>query len=208
MENNKDVLIKKIVAAEWDMFQGVNNIDGQRASCQEDPKTFEIMRSSQFKSWDEDVLESYLDDLESAVKDDRNLLAEKYARMMASTSPLEYAKIKHLLPPLDPEIPKLIDQILEIVCEWEKELVEKYPDIIKRGRQLESVDDNLLATSKMTYYRGELCTYSLNTLRILYDSIKKMKLDNVNGSKVILEETAKRYGYHSIEEANSILSEP
>jgi hypothetical protein len=206
MKDNKDVLIKKIVAAEWDMFQGVNNAGGQRASCQEDPKTFDIMRSSQFKSWDEDVLKSYLNDLKSAKKEGRNLLTEKYARMMASTSPAEYAKIKHLLPPVDPEIPKLIDQILEIVYEWEKELVEKYPNIIKRGRSLESMDDNLYATSKMTYYKGEFSTYSLSTLRLLHDSIKKMKSQHINGSKVILEETSKRYGYHSIEEANGILS--
>jgi hypothetical protein len=206
MKDNKDVLIKKIVAAEWDMFQGVNNVSGQRASCQEDPKTFDIMRSSQFKSWDEEVLKSYLNDLKSAKKDGRNLLTEKYARMMASTAPSEYAKIKHLLPPVDPETPKLIDQILEIVYEWEKELVEKYPNIIKRGRSLESMDDNLYSTSKMTYYQGELSTYSLNTLRLLYESVKKMKSQHINGSKVILEETSKRYGYHSIDEANGILS--
>ncbi len=206
MKDNKDVLIKKIVAEEWNMFQGVNNVGGQRASCQEDPKTFDIMRSSQFKSWDEDVLKSYLNDLNSAKKEGRNLLTEKYARMMASTSPLEYAKIKHLLPFVDPETPKLIDRILEIVYEWEKELVEKYPNIIKRGRTLESMDDNPYSTSKMTYYKGELSTYSLNTLRLLYESVKKMKSQHINGSKVILEETSKRYGYHSIEDANGILS--
>lgn len=205
MEDKKDTLIKKIVATEWDMFQRVNNIGGQRASCQEDPKTFDIMRSSQFKSWTEDALKSYLCDLESAAKEGRNLLTEKYARMMASTSPLEYAKIQHLLPHIDDETYALIDKILDIVYEWEKEVVNKYPNIVKRGRVLESRDDNLYTTSKMTYYKGELCTYSLDTLQTLYESMKKMKSENINGSKIILEETAKRYGYNSIEDANSVL---
>ena len=84
---------------------------------------------------------------------------------------------------------------------------EKLKDrIFMLGSDLESIDDTVYATSKQTYYKGELGTYSLNTLRLLYDSLKKMKSQHINGAKVILEETSKSYGYHSIEEANNILS--
>ena len=88
----KEDLIAKIVAMEWDMFQHVVNIGG-RAACQDDPETFRIMRSSQAMAWSEDSLASYLEDLAAAAQAGRNLLTEKYARMMEFTAPLEYARI-------------------------------------------------------------------------------------------------------------------
>jgi hypothetical protein len=60
--NMKKELINKIVAKEWEMFQNVTN-QGGRASCQENPDTFEIMRSSQWETWPVEALESYLDDM-------------------------------------------------------------------------------------------------------------------------------------------------
>ena len=50
-------LIAQIVAQEWAQFNDVQN-NGGRASCQNNPKEFEIMRSSQLKTWSEDVLKS------------------------------------------------------------------------------------------------------------------------------------------------------
>ncbi len=47
--NNK---IEKIINIEWDMFQNVHNIGG-RASCQDDRRTFYIMRGSQFFCWND-----------------------------------------------------------------------------------------------------------------------------------------------------------
>ena len=203
--DTKDSLIKSIVAAEWDMFQEVKTVDGQRASCQDSPGTFEIMRASQFVSWSEDALKSYIEDLGNAKQAGRNLLTEKYGRMMESTSPIEYAGIKDLLPPLDPEAPPLIDRIVRIIMEWEEELDTRHPHITKRGRALYSYNDNPLSTSKDTYSRGELATYSLKTLGLYYDYLMKLKLENINGSELILEEMVKRYGYTSIEQADEIL---
>ena len=82
---NQD-LIAQIVAQEWAMFDEVQN-NGGRAECQNNPREFEIMRSSQLKTWSEDVLKSYLHDLTSAAYSKRNLLTEKYAYMMESTYP-------------------------------------------------------------------------------------------------------------------------
>jgi molybdopterin-guanine dinucleotide biosynthesis protein len=53
--NMKKELINKIVAKEWEMFQNVTN-QGGRASCQENPDTFEIMRSSQWETWPVEVV--------------------------------------------------------------------------------------------------------------------------------------------------------
>ena len=87
----KEDLAAKILEIEWKMFQNVPNIGGT-ALCQQDPETFEIMRFSQTMSGSEAFLESYLCDLKEAKKNERNLLTEKYARMMASTSPREYSR--------------------------------------------------------------------------------------------------------------------
>lgn len=199
--SKKDDLISKIIEREWDMFQNVENIGG-KASCQQDYQTFEIMRYSQAMSWSEETLESYVEDLQNAQKNKRNLLTEKYARMMESTSPLEYAQIESLLPPLDPEVPEIIDQIVTIMINWEEEVIEEYPYIASRGRPLRSTEDTPYATSIETYLRGELSTYSLKTLKLYLENVLNQKAENINGSELIHNNTAKRYGYKSLGEAN------
>ncbi len=194
-------LVNRIVEIEWEMFQNVPNIGG-RASCQEDAKTFRIMRSSQGLSWSEAALESYLADLHEAEREGRNLLTEKYARMMKSTAPMEYARMEHLLPGLSPEVLHLIDEIMEIVLEWEEELSRRYPYLVKRGRPIRSAQDKGLVTSLETYMRGELATYSERTLRLLLETFAKQRADNVNGSETVLHHMVRQYGYGSAEEAN------
>jgi hypothetical protein len=202
--SKKEDLVSKIIEREWDMFQNVNNIGG-KASCQQNYQTFETMRYSQAMSWSEDTLESYLEDLQDAQKNERNLLTEKYARMMESTSPLEYVQIEDLLPPLDPEVLEIIDQIVTIMINWEEEVIEKYPYVARRGRPLRSSEDTLFATSIETYLRAELSTYSLKTLKLYLENVLKQKAENINGSELIHINTAKRYGYKSLQEANEKL---
>jgi hypothetical protein len=137
------------------MFHDVPS-QGGRAACQNDPKTFEIMRRSQAVSWSEETLASYLQDLKEAENSGRNLMTEKYARMMASTSPWEYIEIMEHLPSLDPEIPDLIEKIISIVLEWEMELLYQYPYVCERGRPIHSFEDNEIRYLSRTYLRGEL----------------------------------------------------
>jgi hypothetical protein len=201
----KEDLIAKIVGIEWEKFEKVPNIGG-KAPCQEDRKTFEINRSCQFISWSEAALESYLGDLIEAENNGRNLLTEKYARMMKSTSALEYINLDNFIPTLKPEALLLIDKIVAIVLEWEQEISQKYPYILKRGRPIYSSDDTPFSTSIETYLRGELATYSLKTLELYYENVLKQKSGNINGSEIILSDMMKRYGFNSLEEANERLS--
>ena len=201
MDKKKEDLLNEIIAIELRMFQNVPNVGG-KALCQEDPAAFKIMRFSQGMSWSEAALKSYLEDLKEAEKEERNLLTEKYARMMKSTSPLEYAQIEHLLPPLNPEVFPLIDNIVEIVLHWQEELTEKFPYVLGRGRALRSSQDTPLATSFETYLRGELLTYSKRTLEHYLQNLINQKSKNINGSEITLEYTVKQYGYSSLEEAN------
>ena len=70
-------LVDAVVSAEWEMFSNVQNVGG-KASCQMDPKTFRIMRSSQMDNWDDELLSSYLEDLlNKAVEKAREIIEEK-----------------------------------------------------------------------------------------------------------------------------------
>lgn len=200
--DRKEALIGAIVRIEWEMFREVPNAGGT-AACQQDIKTFEIMRSSQAVSWSEAALDSYLGDLEEAKRSGRNLLTEKYARMMESTSPSEYARIAHLLPPLDPAVPELIEEIVRIVLEWEDELAARFPRVVERGRPIRSSGDTPFATSLESYLRGELSTCSRRTLELHRENVAKQKAEGVNGSEVTLLCMVKRYGFGSLEEANA-----
>jgi hypothetical protein len=200
----KDDLIEKIVDVEWKMFQKVPNVGG-RASCQDDYKTFKINRYGQAMSWSESVLESYLEDLVNAENQGRNLLTEKYAHMMKSTSPEEYSRIVHLIPEMNLEVITIVDEIVNIVLSWEKEIKSKYPDVAKRGRPIYSNEDNRYTTSIETYLRGELLTYSLKTLKLYLENITKQKSENINGSEIALDYMMRQYGFSSIKEANERL---
>jgi hypothetical protein len=203
-KNKKEELITKIIDAEWEMFQNVPNIGGT-ALCQEDRRTFEINRFAQAMSWSEALLESYLNDLSEAKNINRNLMTEKYGRMMESTSPEEYAQLEHLLLPLDLEVPPLIEKIVRIVLKWEEELAGKYPDIVRRSRPIYSSEDTLYTTSIETYLRGELATYSIRTLKLYYENILNQKSEAINGSEVILRHVMESYGFKSLQIANEIL---
>ena len=194
-------LINEIIKIEEDMFSSVKNIGG-RATCQDDLITFKIMRSSHFMNWSKVALESYRQDLLEAKESKRNLLAEKYARMMESTDPIEYNRIKNLLTPLEPEVSSLIEKIVEIELEWQKELFEMFPNVVERGRPLYSSEDTPFVTSLETYLRGELATYSRRTLELYYRNCLEQKVKNINGAKIALDQMVKQYGYSSLEEAN------
>lgn len=203
----KENIVESIIEIEWNMFQNVQNVGG-RAACQDELHTFRIMRASQAESWSEAVLESYQSDLAEALKEGRNLMTEKYARMMKSTSPSEYADIEHLLPSLSVEVNEYIEKISSIVLEWETELLVKYPAILKNGRPIHTSDDTPFVTSLETYLKSELATYSLRTLELYHEHVSSQKLNNINGSELTLLHTIRSYGYQTLAEANQKLSRP
>jgi hypothetical protein len=175
----KQELISKIIAIEWGMFTTVENRGG-RASCQDDPVSFEIIRTSSFATWAEGTLESYLADLEVAKNAGRNLMMEKYARMEGS------------LPPLNPEVLPLIDKIVERECKWVEELQEKYPDV-KMARPIHSSEDTPFVVSSETYSRGEFETYSEKTLELYYQDNLEMESRGENRIEMATRLMAQRF---------------
>ena len=85
------------------------------------------MRSSQMDNWDDELLGSYLRSLLNARLEGRNLVTEKYARMMESTFPEEYAQLADSLPPLDPEAMAQVDDIVAAHVSWKEDPRQPLP---------------------------------------------------------------------------------
>ena len=193
-------MIKSVVAIEWALFDKVQNCGG-RAACQDDAKTFYIMRSSQFRAWNRELLESYKEDLLYAQAQGRNLLCEKYAYMMERTSPDEYQQIKDALPVPSLEAQYLADLICAAHVAWQEELAKRYPRLTGQGRPIRREADAPGVTSFETYLRGELLTYSVETLRLYAAYVDKSQKEKINLCEQVLRNTVLRYGYPGLETA-------
>ena len=200
-----DGITENIVNLEWELFQDVNNAGG-RAACQDMPQTFAIMRASQYHAWPEEVRESYLDDLHAAEEAKANLLAQKYAFMMKSTYPEEFASLQAALPAISPECESMIDQILDIQVPWAREIAKKYPHFASRGRPVHAHEDSRWGTSIETYLRGELSTYSSRTLALLLEHYRKARAEGVNLQEVADTFMVRCYGYDSIATAEEVMA--
>ena len=185
----RDELIQQILQTELEMFLAVQA--REPVSCQQDPEGFRMNRAAQFSVWSDQTLASYKDDLEQAVEQDRNLMTLKYARM------------ENLIPKLHDDIlvDNLIDQIVAVQVAWQKEMMARYPYMMKRGRPLDEEEEALQTTSFVNYLRGELETYSADTLAHLYRDVTDNQANDQNMTQAIYEYLVKSHGYGSIEEA-------
>ncbi|MBD5539773.1 MAG: DUF4125 family protein [Lachnospiraceae bacterium] len=194
-------LIFDIAQMEWELFQNVQNTGG-RASCQNDPDTFFKMRMSQWMVYSKETLESYMEDLESSIKQGRNLIFEKYGFMMETTYPEEFEEIKEHLPEVSPEAEKMIDEMADIHVKWDKAVYEKYPHIRENGRVFRSSEDSVYnGSSSESYLRGEYKTYSPKTVELIYKQVKQAEEKGENLLERIIENEVKFYGYQSLEDA-------
>ena len=196
----REQLIFDITQTEWELFQQVYNTGG-RASCQDDPDTFFKMRMSQWMVYSDEVLHSYLEDCRTAYSAGRNLVFEKYGRMMESTFPEEYEEVKGHLPDVSDK-KELVEKIVQINLEWDAAMLRDYPNLRNRGRVLTTAEDGIMTGSSMeSYLRGELLTYSMHTLELIYQET----LEAYEKGESLLKQTIANetlfYGYSSLEEA-------
>lgn len=204
--SEREQLIFDVAQTEWELFQQVYNTGG-RASCQDDPDTFFKMRMSQWMVYSDEVLRSYQKDCENACKEGRNVIFEKYGRMMESTFPEEYEGIKEHLPDVTDKL-DIVEKIVKINLEWDAEMMEKYPNLRRRGRVATTAEDGVMAGSSMeSYLRGELLTYSRKTLELVWAETK----DAYDRGESLLKQTIANetlfYGYQSLEAAEARYAE-
>ena len=187
----KEKIIEEILEKEWKYFSNLNNIGG-RADCQDNREDFIIMRKSQWETFNEETLISYLEDLNSK----NNPLFQKYAQMMKYNSPEEYEKIKDILEKASDEKNDLVNKIMFIYMEWEKEFFERYPIFSSMGRPLYSSEDNDIETSIETYLRGELLSYSEKTLKLYLNYVIDNKKKNINLAIKNMDNLARMQGFN------------
>lgn len=195
----KDPLIAAIIEAEWQMFDKVQN-EGGRAACQNDARTFAIMRYSQFAPLPQDVLESYRDDLEQAAQVGRNLLAEKYAYMMEYTDPATFDRtLRDHLPAVSAYKQELCARIANRLIRDEQQFAARYPALHAQGRPTEGAEAD--DVSVHVYALGELKTYSERTLE-RYDAwLRANPEENISVS--VHRVMVQLYGYDSLEAAEA-----
>lgn len=204
MNFDRDGIIEKIVLMEWQQFDKVKN-EGGRADCQDDWNTFSLMRKSQYMAWTDELLKSYMKDLSDADSRGWNLIMEKYARMMEFTTPDKFVELKDELPVISEDRIAIQEEIIAIQVEWMEKFAEQYPKMAGNARSIHSYQDSPYNTSYETYLRGELGTYSKDTLLLYGRFIVGIKQKGENLAFNIMSNTAKLYGYKSVEEAESKL---
>lgn len=189
MSVEKGTLLERVLNLEWEMFVRVKSAES--VVCQSAPDKFRAVRGSVFMMWTAEMLTAYLEQIESAKVQGRNLLTEKYARM------------DNLIPPLTDS--PYIDEIVEINEIWQRELEEKYPALYKRCcRTMEATGDG---NNFSIYLHSELETYGDSTLGLYYLNVKSAYDKNLNLSIEVLEHLVQKSGYKNLEHAESCLSE-
>ncbi len=200
VEKSSQELAEAIVRREFAIFDRVKNLGG-RADCQDDWQTFSIMRKSQYLCWDRIMQEQYFWELDKADREGRNLVEEKYARMMESTAPEEYAGLRDRLPVVEEGIKPIIEAICSIQVGMMEEMLKKHPALQARARSLRSSQDGPWNTSYETYLRGELGTYSPLLVNLYGRMLARKAGRGENFAQEILEQSARLYGYADLAES-------
>lgn len=196
-------LVEEVIRREWDQFQRTEN-EGGRASCQGNWPMFHQMRASQFMTWPEDLLRSYLDDLDEANRVGRNLVTEKYARMMASTAPDEYReRIEPFIPRLSDERVARQERVIAVQVAWARDFRGRYPKLGAAMRVLTTAEDTPEDTSFETYLRGELGTYSDRTMALYEAMVEDLQATGRNLTEQTVANTVRLGGFADLEEAES-----
>ena len=198
--DEREQLIREIVDREWAFFQRTKN-EGGRAACQDDWETFQVMRESQFETWPDSLLESYLADLREDERTGFNPVEQKYARMMETTDPEKYAAFASLLPPVPPQKKALVEAVVDIQVGWMEDFARKYPNLAGKARPVHTAQDSEEEISSQTYLRGELLSYSEETVIRYAQFVRELALAGRSLNEEIIRNTVRRYGYASLEDA-------
>ncbi|MBP3297702.1 MAG: DUF4125 family protein [Lachnospiraceae bacterium] len=200
----KAQLTEAIIKTEWEQFDKTKN-EGGRASCQDNWNTFSVMRRSQYLTWPEELLASFYTDLKAAEAEGRDLITEKYGRMMESTAPERYNEIKAYFPELSEERKKIQEEIIKIQVNWMEQFAKEYPKMAGNARVIHTSEDTEAETSYETYLRGEIGTYSDATLLLYGRFIAMLAQEGKNLAYETMNNTAQLLGYEGVADAEKKL---
>ncbi|MGN0293106.1 MAG: DUF4125 family protein [Lachnospiraceae bacterium] len=157
----KHELVEQIILKEYAMFSNVKNV-GERASCQDDFRTFYIMRFAQHSIFGIHTLKRYQEDIRRAVRENRNMAAEKYAWMMEETDQSYFLReLKPYLPEVSEKKAGLVEAMTAAFMTCYELVRQHYPNLLSAGRDPYGNDTG---ASIRLYFSGELKTWSEDTL--------------------------------------------
>ena len=190
-----DELREAIVRHEWDQFQRTNN-EGGRAACQGNWPVFHQMRLAQFLTWERPLLTSYAADLDAADHVGRNLVTEKYGRMMASTAPENFTKnIEPYIPRLSEERAARQEQVIAQQVAWAKDFRERYPKLGEAMRDFAYADELLSRLPELDFVIGSQHQlsekYDWNDLYFMPEATEQEAREQIADYLTLVLETAK-----------------
>ncbi|MGD9136518.1 MAG: DUF4125 family protein [Desulfobacterales bacterium] len=185
----RKILIDKILNIEFYFFDQVRS--NALLSCTADEDDFFNQRRAQFVPWGSYTLKSYLSDLELALKEKTNPVAQKYL-CMGSSQPMK-ATNPH------------IDQIVERNLAWQTAMMAQYPHFMSQGRALTDGAGEVEEVAFDNYLRCELASFSTRTVRLLHADIEQMHQMGINMCEVIYDALVKQYGYPSLSAAEAAM---
>jgi len=193
-------LLADVLELEFQQFQSVQGLEG-RAACQDDEESFRLHRRSQFLVWDSRTLSSWHADLLLAGRSGRNLVQEKYARMMEWTDPEVFRSFASLLPVVPRDVRYFVEEMVELNLRCRAELDARYPGLAARSRPPRQGGEGLPGTSFEVYLRGEALTYSRETAASLLQTLRDYESQGENPVALTLLHTVRALGFRDLAEA-------
>ena len=162
--------LERVVALEWEQFDAVLGMNG-RAGCQDDLRRFSAYRCAQYLAFPHGLIPRVLAELEQAELSGRNLVEEKYARMMAATDPAEFNRTWANALPLTSAVKRgTLGQLRELLAPALAQAARELPQAHRHARPDVSSPG---AVSALDYFLAELEGYSLSTIFYLRDTLAR-----------------------------------
>ena len=162
--------LERVVALEWEQFDAVLGLNG-RAGCQDDLRRFSAYRCAQYLAFPHGLIPRVLAELEQAELSGRNLVEEKYARMMAATDPAEFNRTWANALPLTSAVKRgTLGQLRELL---EPALAQAARALPQTHRHARPDVSSAGAVSALDYFLAELEGYSLSTIFYLRDTLAR-----------------------------------
>ena len=162
--------LERVVALEWEQFDAVLGMNG-RAGCQDDLRRFSAYRCAQYLAFPHGLIPRVLAELEQAELSGRNLVEEKYARMMAATDPAEFNRTWANALPLTSAVKRgTLGQLRELL---EPALAQAARDLPQTHRHARPDVSSAGAVSALDYFLAELEGFSLSTIFYLRDTLAR-----------------------------------
>ena len=169
--------LRELVQLEWVHFDTVQGMSG-RAACQDDAVGFFVHRVAQYLSFPREAIMAVRDDVVAADAAGRNVIREKYARMMEMTDPVAFAR--DWSGRLEAPSPVKRCVLNEIESALRSMLDTAQGELPATAQHVRGSITQPKLISSIGYYVCEIQSYSLSTLRCLRDGLRRQLSDHVN----------------------------